>query len=79
MEGTNTSLKALTSHYYALVTEFSRELLVSREYYAFNPTFWVDSGLVPDLKTQQEVFDTAYVACSDSNDLSPQDIVQILF
>lgn len=51
MEAANTSLKALTSYYFALITEFAKKLLVVREHYTFNPTFWVDSGLVPDLKT----------------------------
>ena len=51
MEAANASLKALTSYYYALITEFAKELLVSREHYAFNSTFWVDSSLFPDLKT----------------------------
>ena len=79
MEAANASLKAITSHYYALVTEFAKELLVAKDYYALNPTFWVDSGLVCDLETQQEVFDTACAACSDFNSLFPQDTVQVLF
>ena len=79
MEAANASLKAITSHYHALVTEFAKELLVAKDYYALNPTFWVDSGLVCDLETQQEVFDTACAACSDFNSLFPQDTVQVLF
>ena len=79
MEAANASLKAVTSYHYALVTEFAKEPLVAKDYYALNPTFWVDSGLVHDLETQQEVFDTAHAACFDFNGLSPQDAVQVLF
>ena len=79
MEAANVFLKALTYHYYALVTEFTKKLLVAREHYAFNLIFWVDSSLIPDLETQQEVFDTTHITCSDSNGLSPQDVMQVLF
>jgi len=51
VEAANASLKAITFHYHALVTEFAKELLVAKDYYALNPTFWVDSGLVHDLET----------------------------
>ena len=51
MEAANASLKAVTSYHYALVTEFAKEPLVAKDYYALNPTFWVDSGLVHDLET----------------------------
>ena len=79
MEVANSSLRALIFHYHALVTEFTKKLLVAKEYYSQSSLFWINNSLVADKITQHKAFATACTAISDLDGLSSQDAIQTLF
>jgi len=74
VKAANAFLKTLTPHYYALVISLLRSSWLPK-----NTIFLIDSGLVPDLETQKEVFDTVHATCSDLNGFSSQNVAQVLF
>ena len=73
------TLSATLATYQNQVFEFAEELLVSQEYFSYDPDYWVSSGLVNSTKSQDALFKAAYSACDSKTSLSSQAAVIKLF
>jgi len=73
------TIDATLSHYQAQVSEFTEELLVTQEYYKYDPDFWVNSGLIEHWEMEESVFKAAQATSSNFDRLSATKSTQQLY
>ena len=73
------TLSATLATYQNQVFEFAKELLVSQEYFSYDPDYWVSSGLVDSTKSQDAFFKAAYSTCDSKTGFSSQAAAARLF
>ena len=61
------------------MSEFAEELLVSQEYFSYDPDYWVSSGLVDSTESRDALFAAAQSACNPRTGLSSQAAAARLF
>jgi len=61
------------------VSEFAKELLISQEYFSYDPDYWASSGLVDSTESKDALFTVAQSACNPRTGLSSQAAAVRLF
>ncbi|KAJ3569007.1 hypothetical protein NP233_g5336 [Leucocoprinus birnbaumii] len=79
VEGAKNTYEAALQKYQHDVVEFATELAQAEDYFSFNPSYWVDSSLVPNLAAQEAVFAAVHKALGDEPDAKLQDAANDLF
>jgi len=73
------TLSATLATYQNQVFEFAEKLLISQEYFSYDPNYWVSSGLVDSTESWDALFEAACSACNPKASLSSQAAATRLF